>query len=172
MFDGHGNAVVVGSGEIFHGDIEHSHPATISHKAHKGFPAHLEHAPGGVSTGRVEKKKDKAPKVVTTTHKDIVLDGDGNPTPVMRSVVAHGASRKKPAPPTLVPSGSGSSDNLVERVDATQYPLQREYYWPPAVEAFRKSATMKAERVYTLDDFWPYYHNVFSGLMVVHKTHR
>mmetsp|Transcript_14267 Transcript_14267/g.30742 ORF Transcript_14267/g.30742 Transcript_14267/m.30742 type:complete len:180 (+) Transcript_14267:180-719(+) len=43
-------------------------------------------------------------------------------------------------------------------------------YLPPAAEDFRQAATRRTERVYTLDDFWPYYHNVFSGLMVVHKS--
>jgi len=58
----------------------------------------------------------------------------------------------------------------VEHVDVERYPVAE--MWPPAVEAFRKSATKKTERLYTLDDFWPYYNNVFSGLMVVHKSTR
>uniref|UniRef100_A0A6T5W2Z0 GATA-type domain-containing protein n=1 Tax=Erythrolobus australicus TaxID=1077150 RepID=A0A6T5W2Z0_9RHOD len=58
--------------------------------------------------------------------------------------------------------------SLSQAVDVERHVVND--YLPPAAEVFRQSATKRSERVYTLEDFWPYYHNVFSGLMVVHKS--
>ncbi|KAA8499761.1 GATA transcription factor 9 [Porphyridium purpureum] len=97
------------------------------------------------------------------------------------AAAAVAAKRRSDAEGSYSPSSyvSDEDDADVRLLDVQPYGRGRvprnmspAHYWPPAVEEFRRSAVLKSERSYTVDDFWPLYRNVFSGLMVVQKTHR